>query len=211
MMPGFFAAGANLNGGISYRSHLPFGGANGSTVFTDDTGKIWTAFGNAQIDTSLGDQRGRFDGSGDYITTPNHADLQFGTSDFTIAFGIRFASLAGFQTICSRGYTTNSNGAWLVQTGNGNGRLIFYVTNSGTTTPIVADTTTTVSSGVDYDIEIARVGATASLSVNGSVVNSGPIGSGSISAIAEMSIGGGSSGGYNNFWFNGWIKDFRVQ
>lgn len=193
-----------------YRSRLQFGGADGSTTFTDDTGKIWTAFGNAQIDTSLGDQRGLFDGSGDYITTPDSADLAFGTGDFAIAFGLRYASLAGFQTIASRGYTINSNGAWLIQTGNGDGRPIFYVTNGGTTTPIVADTTTTYATGTDYDIEITRVGATASLSVNGSVVSSGPIGVGSLNAVAEMSIGGGSSGGYNNFWFNGWIKDWRV-
>lgn len=163
------------------------------------------------IDTSLGDQRGRFDGAGGYITTPDHADLKFGTGDFKIAFTIRFASLAGFQTICSRGYTINSNGAWLIQTGNGDGRLVFYVTNGGVTVPIVADTTTTVSAGVDYDIEISREGPTAHLSVNGSVVSSGPIGVGSLDAVAEMSIGGGSSSGYDNYWFNGWIKDFRIE
>lgn len=214
MIPGIFAGGAL--GGSSppispYRSRLQFGGADGSTTFTDDTGKVWTANGSAQIDTSLGDQRGLFVAPGSYITTPDSADLKFNTGDFKISFGLRYSSLSGFQTIASRGYTINSNGAWLIQTGNGDGRPTFYVTNGGSTTAIVSDTTTVYATGTDYDIEVARVGSTATLSVNGAVVSSGPIGVGSIDASAELSIGGGSPSGYDNYWFDGWIKDFRIE
>lgn len=59
------------------------------TTFTDETGKVWTANGSAQIDTAksmFGGASGLFGASGDYITTPNTADHQFGSGDFTIEF-----------------------------------------------------------------------------------------------------------------------------
>ncbi len=55
-------------------------GADGSTTFTDSaTGgsHTWTAYGNAQIDTAqnkFGGASGLFDGSGDYIDTPDSPD-----------------------------------------------------------------------------------------------------------------------------------------
>lgn len=72
-------------------SLLHFDGTDGSTTFTDQTGKVWTANGSAQIDTAqsmFGGASGLFGASGDYITTPNTADHQFGSGDFTIEFFI---------------------------------------------------------------------------------------------------------------------------
>ena len=63
-----------------------------STTITDTniggSAHVWTAVGNAQIDTA----RIRFrrtaslllDGTGDWVTTPDHADFTLGSSDFTI-------------------------------------------------------------------------------------------------------------------------------
>ena len=65
-------------------SLLHFDGADGSTTFTDEKGKVWTPAGNAQIDTSLGYNTGLFDGTGDYITSPAHADWNFGSGDWTV-------------------------------------------------------------------------------------------------------------------------------
>ena len=59
-------------------------GADASTTFTDATGKAWTPHGSAQIDTSLGYNAGQFTGSGDYLTSPTHADFGFGTGNWTI-------------------------------------------------------------------------------------------------------------------------------
>jgi len=198
---------AAVGGGATLRSQLLFGGADGSTVFTDTTGKVWTPFGNAQIDTSLGDQRGLFDGSGDYIKTPDHADLNMGTGDFTIAFRLRFNSIAGFQTVASRGYTINANGAWLLQTGNGNGIITFYTTAGGTT--FARCSSSALSAGVDYDIEVRRASGTVTFKVNGATTGSGADPT-NLSVVAETSIGGGSSTGYNNFWFNGWVSNWSI-
>lgn len=193
----------------AYRSRLQFGGADGSTTFTDDTGKTWTANGNAQIDTSLGDQRGLFDGSGDYIQTADHADLDFGTGAFKIAFTMRFNSKSGFQTICSKGYTSAASGSWLLQTDNGNGRLIFYTLNPGIVDAF-SESSGTINTGQDYLIEIERVsGGGFTLKRDGATVAFGSTGA-NFSNSAELSIGGGTSSGFNGAWFNGWIKDFRI-
>lgn len=83
-------------------SLLHFNGTDGSTVFTDQTGKTWTSGGNAQIDTSqfmFGGASAQFDGTGDYVQSPASADYQFGTGDLTVEKFVRFGSLAGFPTI----------------------------------------------------------------------------------------------------------------
>jgi hypothetical protein len=74
------------------KSLLHFDGADASTTFTDESGKTWTARGNAQLDTAakkFGTASGLFDGAGDYIDTPDHADFSLGTSDFTFDFWIK--------------------------------------------------------------------------------------------------------------------------
>lgn len=71
---------------------LHFDGTDGSTTFTDETGKVWMASGNAQIDTSqskFGDASGLFDGNGDYISTPSHMGFGFGAGDYTVEVWVR--------------------------------------------------------------------------------------------------------------------------
>lgn len=65
---------------------LHFNGSDGSTTFTDETGKTWAVAGNAQIDTAIskfGGGSGLFDGNNDYLTC-THADLALGSGDLTV-------------------------------------------------------------------------------------------------------------------------------
>ncbi len=74
------------------KSLLHFNGVDGGTVFTDESGKAWTPANQAQIDTAqykFGGASGLFDGTTDYISTPNSTDFDFGTGDFTIDFWVR--------------------------------------------------------------------------------------------------------------------------
>jgi len=76
-------------------------GANTSTTFTDEIGKTMTAAGGAQLSTAqqkFGTASGLFDGTGDYLSTPDHADWYFGTGDFTIDFWVRFDTLPATTT-----------------------------------------------------------------------------------------------------------------
>ncbi|MFB3885601.1 MAG: chitobiase/beta-hexosaminidase C-terminal domain-containing protein [Thermodesulfobacteriota bacterium] len=83
------------------KSLLHMNGADGSTTFTDDApggSHTWTAYGDAQIDTSqskFSGASGLFDGSGDYLSSPDSDDWYWGTGDFTIDFWVRFAALPG--------------------------------------------------------------------------------------------------------------------
>lgn len=92
-------------------SMCPFNGPDGSTSITDHKGKIWTCHGDAQISTAqsyYGGSSLRTDGSGDYISTPAHADWSFGTDDFTIEFFFRMAQAKMYTLFDFRGGASNS-------------------------------------------------------------------------------------------------------
>lgn len=75
---------------------LHFNGTNNSTTFTDESGKTWTARGNAKISTAqsvFGGASGLFDGTTDYIDTPDHADFNFVGTDFTLDWRARLSAL----------------------------------------------------------------------------------------------------------------------
>lgn len=85
---------------------LGFNGANATTVFFDPYGKTWTANGNAQISTAqskFGGASGYFDGTGDYLTTPSHADFSVANSDdLTIECWIRPAIVNATKYIATK-------------------------------------------------------------------------------------------------------------
>lgn len=67
-------------------SLLHFDDADGSTTFTDQTGKVWATAGNAQIDTArpkFGAGSLLLDGHNDWISCTDD-DFVLGTGDFTI-------------------------------------------------------------------------------------------------------------------------------
>jgi hypothetical protein len=83
---------------------LHFDGTDAATTFTDsNTGgsaKTWTAIGNAQIDTAafkFSTASGLFDGTGDGISTPDHADFTLGSGNFTIDCWFNCTSLGGVR------------------------------------------------------------------------------------------------------------------
>lgn len=93
------------------KSLLHFDGINNGVSFVDESAKIWTAAGNAITSTTqkkFGLAAGYFDGNGDYITTPDHADFVIGSGDFTVDLWI-FPSANAFVGFCSQ--STNGNTA----------------------------------------------------------------------------------------------------
>ena len=78
---------------------LHMNGADNSTTFTDDSpsAHTMTAVGNAKIKTDqskFGGASYRGDGSGDRVTAPDHADWDWGTSDWTVEAWVRFNTVA---------------------------------------------------------------------------------------------------------------------
>lgn len=97
---------------------LHFDGTDGSTTMTDETGKTWSVYGQAQIDTAQSQFGGSsllLDGSGDLLSCAysdfvTGKDFILGTGDFTIECWVRFNSVAGNQYIIDVGSNGNTFG-----------------------------------------------------------------------------------------------------
>ena len=186
-------------------------GANAG-IYDAAAQNVITTVGNAQVSSTITPQWGttsmKFDGASDYLTMPANPTVTFGSGNFTIEFWQYYNSLTGYQTISSQGYVPSVSGGWLIQTGNGDGKINFYY-QAPTGTLVAAETGTTVTTGVWYYIAIVKSGSTTTIYRNGTNVGSGSD-TRNYSLNSELSIGGGSSTGFNNFWFNGYIQDFRI-
>jgi hypothetical protein len=192
-------------GGIdSYAKLVLHGdGADGSTTITDSgvTGHTVTPSGNAQIDTAqslFGGASILFDGSGDYLTVPDHADWDFGTADFTIDFNVRFASVGSFpQTFFSR----NGFSEMRLQMDDAN-TLVLYLMGSE-----IASRSFTPVINTRYHIEVARSGTNLRIFVNGVQLGATITNSTNVTGTSAILIG--QVAGTN--FFNGWMEEFRIS
>lgn len=121
-----------------------FDGAAGSQAFVDSSPspKPLTGFGNAQV-TANGKfgQAAVFDGAGDYITSPNHPSLQFGSGDFTVELWFK-TSLAVTQALVGRwiGGGGSANDSWVVYLEAGAPRAYGAIAGTYTTSDIISPT-----------------------------------------------------------------------
>jgi len=91
---------------------LHFDGNNNGTTFTDETGKTWTASGNAKLTTTspkFGTACGTFDGNNDYIYSNDNADFEFGSGNFTIDAWVNVTSVTTQRTIIAHGEEGNTS------------------------------------------------------------------------------------------------------
>lgn len=191
--------------GTSVALLLHCDGTNGSTTFTDSSPspKTVTASGNAQVTTTnpkFGTGAMLLDGSFDFATVPSSTDFNFGTGDFTIEFWLNWSSISGFQTVLERNYI--STGGFAIQSGNGTGRLIFYLSGS-----VIAQESVSAVINTWYFYAITRSGTTVRIYRNGVQSGSGTS-SVNITSSAILGIGGRSANGLN--CFNGRIDDLRI-
>ena len=171
--------------------------------------------GNAQISTAISAKWGSgsmyFDGNGDGLYRPNTDLLNLGTGNFTIEFWLNFSSKTGYQTIASFGYSPIASTGWLIQTGNGDGKAVFYSTTAPSTTTVIAtDTGATVNTGQWYHVAIVRNAGTTTIYRDGTSVGSGSDSTNYSSSTAVFYTGGGSNTGFNNYYLNGYLQDVRI-
>lgn len=187
---------------------LHMDGTDGSTTFIDERGHTFTANGNAQIDTAqskFGGASGLFDGSGDYISTPDSADWDFGTGDFTVEFWVRFNALP-VNSVVTMVSTYLSNTGWEVQyrtdVGEGN-RLTFGVGDARNNFSWSPSTNTW------YHIAVARAGTNLRAFIDGAQIGSTLTNSDNLTNTAQLWIGALNSGGAIQ-GFNGWLDELRI-
>lgn len=198
------------------KSLLHLNGADASTTITDESGKTWTAGGNAQIDTSqsvFGGASLLLDGTGDYISTPDSDDFYFGTGDFTIDFRIRFNSLTNTQRIYTQRADTNNRILFLkVDSASGN-KLQFRSFVGGATRASYDMTSNwTASTNTWYHLALVRNGTNLYIFIDGTsqtlTVNT------AISTNDVGNIGASVFIGQEDVLgnpVNGWIDEVRVS
>ncbi|MCE5226680.1 MAG: LamG domain-containing protein [Porphyromonadaceae bacterium] len=207
---------AVIGGGIDSYTVLMLhcDGADDSTTFTDSSSSAHTvtAVGNAKLDTTykkFGESSGIFDGTGDYLTVPDHANWDFGTGDFTIDFWWRPSAVSVTNPFCGQ-YTDNNN-TWSF---GYNSLNTFYFTgvDSSTIIALYASGTVALSAGTWYHIELVRNGASVYLFLNGvsqTFTAGAAISTNSMPDIAEvLEIGARRN---HTEVLNGHLDEFRIS
>jgi hypothetical protein len=191
---------------------LHMDGADAGTTFTDSnfggSAHTWTAAGNAQIDTAdskFGGASGLFDGSGDYVTTPAHADWDFGSGAFTVDLWMKVSGGSGDRSIIGDYNAGGSSLSFLV--GINSSHVGFGRAKIGGTTHTLTGTTN-ISSGWHH-IAFVREGDTLKLYVDGTQEDSEAC-SGALSTPVDV-LGIGRPGAGNFWYFTGWIDEIRIS
>jgi hypothetical protein len=194
---------------------LHMDGTDGSQAFVDGSlqAHTITANGNAQIDTAqskFGGTSGLFDGTGDWIDTPDSADFTFGSGDFTIDFWFRLGATGILQFIFGQ---SNSAGAAT----SCSSYAYISVANKLTAVSYVGSTQYTASSGtalrtgVWYHAAIVRSSTTFSVYLDGvRGATTANIGASSVNDSPNK-FAVGRVGEYTSNTFNGWIDEFRIS
>ncbi len=194
-------------------SLLHMDGSDTSTTFTDESGKTWTANGNAQIDTAqskFGGASGLFDGAGDYIDTPDHADFDVGSGDFTVDFWFKKNTngtnqVAFGQSNSTATATTVGIYGYISLTTN---KIAVYGYTGSTLKQLESSTTVTDTNWHHY--AAVRSGNTLYLFLDG--VNVGTLDVTGVTfnnSANKMAIG--RNGEYDGQYANGWIDEFRFS
>lgn len=207
-----------IGGGSSWDSYtklmLHCDGVDAATTFTDEIGKTVTAVGNAQIDTAqkkFGTASGLFDGTGDYLTVPDHADWNFGSGDFTIDWWYKSnlpIATMGLQFVYSQAADTDN-------------KFDIYYQNTGSVTLEVR--TGAANKGVYiwdaavpdtnwHHYAIVRSTTAAKLFVDGVLITateSTAFGTNTIDDIAAVAMFGRR--GYAEGYLNGWLDEVRIS
>lgn len=194
----------------SWITYLPMNGANNSTTFTEWSGKVVTPFGGAKISTAqskFGGASAVFDGAGDYLTLPSSKDLDFGASDFTIEFFVRFSSVAGNQGVFSTKTSTGFSSVLFFLIG---GDLCFYSSKNGTSWDVALATVIKAGVAIDtwYHISACREGGSIRLFADGVLATTVTV-SGALVALGADTPSVGQWAGSN--YLNGYIDDLSVE
>ncbi len=195
--------------------YLAMNGVDASTTFTDSNiggaAHTWSAAGNAQIDTAQsisGGASGIFDGTGDFISTADHADFNLGSAEFEVDCWVKLSSDGDLRYICGQNAdptdVTTSSLRLYRAVGN---QIAFTVSDGAAYTTIASTTLVTIAKGWTH-VVAGRQGNTTYLCIDGVQENSASF-SGSIPNATDV-FGVAAAGALTVNTFNGWIDEFAM-
>jgi YD repeat-containing protein len=194
---------------------LHMDGANGSTTFTDSSPspKTVTANGNAQISTAQSKFGGAsilFDGSGDYLQIPYSSDFDISTGNFTIDFWYRPSTITNNNAMMLVNLAPSdyySKGLTLYQP-YASGTISFMAGDSNNGYEVMITSSTSMSVGNWYHIEVSRSETTFRLFMNGTLCGSAASSVSIYEDSVPLRIGISRNG---NSSLNGRIDEFRFS
>ena len=207
-----------IGGGSSWDSYtkvmLHCDGTDTSTTITDEIGKVWTARGNAQIDTAdkkYGTGAILFDGTGDTVDTPDHDDFNLGTGSWTIRFSAKATDINAMG-FCEQ--KVDVNNLYGVYTDGANRRVVFEVRESGVVKGLCLTPINSLSNSTWHQIEVNRYG-TAQNEMRIFIDGVSQTLTWSTNLAADYSMPDlaavFSVGSYTTQLMNGWIDEFRFD
>lgn len=218
----FHSSLASMKGSLGNDSFtkllLHMNGANASTTFTDSNAggsiKTFTASGNAQLSTSsppLGSAFGTFDGTGDYIRCPDHADFTLGSGDWTFdfRFNINTSGNGTFRYIFGQSNSSANGGVSVLCRLSDTNQLQLLWTTNGSSFNTKTGSAVMTTSGWRHG-GIVRTGNVCKFFIDGSPDGSDTAMTGSIHNSSN-SFGVGCGGEINsNTWYGG-LDEFRLS
>jgi len=139
---------------------LYFRGADTSTTITDEKGHSFSVAGNAQIDTDqykFDTSSLLCDGTGDYVSSSDHADWEMGAGNFTIEGFIRIASLKSFNILVSKRANASSVGPFVIY-GEFSGAISCALSSTGSSWDIGIASFGTTSANTWHHFAVVRNG-----------------------------------------------------
>ncbi|MDP6586602.1 MAG: hypothetical protein QF535_18250, partial [Anaerolineales bacterium] len=172
--------------------------------------KTMTANGNAQTDTSVkkfGSASYECAATGDFLSTPDSDDFNFGSGDFTISAWLYRTGTSSYQTIVS--HKTDNSNYWQWRYFGSGGNITFSVTGTGAFTVSFGCTDSTFPVNTWVHHEIVRDGNSWYLFQNGTQAGSTQTQSASIPNMSGLfELQGGS---WLSQPFVGFMDEFHVS
>lgn len=191
-------------------SLVHFNGENGQATITDETGKVWTRGGNAQISTAtskFGTSSGFFDGSNDYWSTPSVSDLVFGSRDFTIKIWVnpitKTPNEITYRGVVSKKPSAGATQEWGLYTSYGSGNP-FYVMKTYNKNAVLGYET----EGQWDLLTVSKTSGKIFVGINGKIAESTEVG---VMTTSTASLRIGVEGTVSSeFSWHGYMDEFEI-
>jgi RHS repeat-associated protein/uncharacterized repeat protein (TIGR01451 family) len=192
-------------------SHM--NGADTVTVFPDESGKAWTAVGNAQVDTGqsvFGGASAFFDGTADGLQTVDSSDFTLGSENWTIDLWVKRAVTGTSQGLVGQNNTSSLQASASIQIYIASDKVkVYLVRNDGIST-VTATSAGTIDTGWHH-IAVVRNGDTVQIYIDGVADGSASVAGWTINDSSSK-LGVGMLGEYTaGYSMNGWIDEFRFS